>query len=225
MGNFTDQDTWRVFRIMAEFIEGFEEMAGVGRAVTVFGSARLQPGDETYELAVQVGEKLARAGFSVITGGGPGIMEAANRGASKGGGQSIGIGIDLPQEQGQNAFVQKQIYFRYFFVRKVMLLKYAHGSVVMPGGYGTLDELFEMLTLIQTEKTPRIPIALMGTEHYRGLIDWLRGRLLERKLIDPGDLDLFLLTDDPDEAVEHICANAPDLADAAAAGRVPSVIP
>ena len=199
-----EKDTWRVFRIMAEFIEGFEAMADVGKAVTFFGSARSTPGTPDYELCVTTARKFAQAGFSIITGGGPGIMEAANKGAQEGGGLSVGVNIDLPHEQDPNAYIEKLINFRYFFVRKVMFLKYAHGAVFLPGGYGTLDELFETLTLVQTQKTAKVPIVIMGRDHYRDLLAWLENVLAKGDYISPDDLELYTVTDDPDEAVEYI---------------------
>lgn len=202
--DFTRNDTWRVFRIMAEFIEGFEEMSRIGPAVSLFGSARTKPSNPSYKLGVRTSKLLAQAGFTIITGGGPGIMEAANKGAVQGGGLSVGMNIDLAFEQKANPHVQKLISFRYFFVRKVMFLKYARAAIALPGGYGTLDELFETLTLIQTEKTPPIPLVLMGKTYWSGLLDWLRGVLLEQKMISPEDMDLFLVTDEPEEAVAHI---------------------
>lgn len=204
MSDFTDHDTWRVFRIMAEFIEGFEEMAHIGPAVSIFGSARTDRSDPSYKLCVRTARLLAKAGFTIITGGGPGMMEAANKGATEGKGVSVGVNIDLPFEQKANPFIQKLISFRYFFVRKVMFLKYASAAIAMPGGYGTMDELFETLTLIQTNKTAAIPLVLMGKEHWAGLMDWLHGVVLKEEMISREDLDLFLLTDDPEEAVAYI---------------------
>ena len=202
--DFTDQDTWRVFRIMAEFIEGFETMHQVGPAVTVFGSARTLPGDPVYETGRRLGAELVKAGYSVITGGGPGCMEAANRGASEAGGASIGLNIDLPHEQKPNPYLTKLIGFRYFFVRKVMFLKYASAWVILPGGFGTMDEFFELLTLIQTRRVAPFPVVLMGSDYWRGLLEWLRASMLGRGMIDPEDLDVFYLTDDPAEAVSHV---------------------
>lgn len=208
MDDFTQHDTWRVFRIMAEFIEGFEEMAQIGPAVSIFGSARVKPSFPEYELCVTTARKLAEKGFSIITGGGPGMMEAANKGATEGGGLSVGASIDLPMEQETNSYVQKVISFRYFFVRKVMFLKYACAAIAMPGGFGTLDELFETLTLIQTHKTPAIPVVLMGRAFWSDLLAWLRKGLLAQEMISTEDLALFLVTDDPDEAVEYIQTRA-----------------
>ena len=200
------QDTWRVFRIMSEFVEGFERMGSIGPSVSVFGSARTQPGTPYYELGVAVGAKLAERGYAVITGGGPGIMEAANRGAQRGGGASVGLNIQLPHEQSGNPYIDpdKELTFDFFFARKTMFVKYAQGYIVLPGGFGTMDELFESLTLIQTGKADRFPVVLMGTDYWRGLLDWIESTLHGGAYISPGDSDLFHLTDDPDEAVDII---------------------
>jgi uncharacterized protein (TIGR00730 family) len=206
--DFTDQDTWRVFRIMAEFIEGFETMHQVGPAVTVFGSARTLPGDPVYEMGRRLGTELAGAGYSVITGGGPGCMEAANRGAHEAGGASIGLNIDLPHEQKPNPYLTKLIGFRYFFVRKVMFLKYASAWAILPGGFGTMDELFELLTLVQTRRVTPFPIILMGSDYWQGLLEWLRASMRGRGMIDAEDLDFLCLTDDPVEAVSYIGTKA-----------------
>ncbi|MEP6649553.1 MAG: TIGR00730 family Rossman fold protein [Lapillicoccus sp.] len=197
-------DPWRVLRIQSEFVEGFGTLAELGPAVSVFGSARTKPDHPTYELAVRVGRALVAAGFAVITGGGPGAMEAANKGASEAGGTSVGLGIELPFESGLNRYVDLGVNFRYFFARKTMFVKYAQGFIVLPGGFGTLDELFEALTLVQTRKVTRFPIVLMGTDYWGGLIGWLRSTALPRGAINAGDLDLVRLTDDVDEAVEHV---------------------
>jgi uncharacterized protein (TIGR00730 family) len=197
-------DPWRVMRIQAEFIEGFGSLAELGAAISVFGSARIPPGDPLYETAVRLGTALVGAGYGVITGGGPGIMEAANKGASEAGGVSVGLGIELPFEQGLNSYVDLGINFRYFFVRKTMFVKYAQGFVVFPGGFGTLDELFEALTLVQTGKVTRFPIVLMGAEYWRGLIGWLQDTVAAEKKIAAVDLDLFSVTDDVDTAVDFI---------------------
>jgi uncharacterized protein (TIGR00730 family) len=202
-------DPWRVLRIQAEFVEGFGALSELGPAVAVFGSARTAPDDPMYAAAQEVAEKLCARGYAVITGGGPGAMEAANRGASECGGASVGLGIELPHEQGLNEWVDLGINFRYFFVRKTMFVKYSQGYVVMPGGFGTLDELFEALTLAQTGKVTRFPIVLFGTAYWQGLIDWLRSTMLADGKIGPADLDLLLLTDDVDEAVSHFDAVAP----------------
>jgi uncharacterized protein (TIGR00730 family) len=197
-------DPWRVMRIQSEFIEGFGSLAELGAAISVFGSARIPPGDPMYETAVRLGAALVGAGYGVITGGGPGIMEAANKGAFEAGGVSVGLGIELPFEQGLNRYVDLGINFRYFFVRKTMFVKYAQGFVVFPGGFGTLDELFEALTLVQTGKVTRFPILLMGTEYWRGLLDWLRDTVAAEKKIAAVDLDLVSVTDDVDLAVDLI---------------------
>jgi uncharacterized protein (TIGR00730 family) len=197
-------EAWRVLRIQAEFVEGFGVLAELGPAVSVFGSARTQAGSKEYEIGVQVGAALARAGYAVITGGGPGTMEAANRGAREAGGRSVGIGIELPFEQGLNPYVDIGLQFRYFFARKTMFVKYAQGFVVLPGGIGTLDELFESLTLVQTGKVTRFPVVLVGSDYWGGLLDWLRDRVVGEGKASPHDLDLIQLTDDADEAVEMI---------------------
>ena len=209
MIDFTQQDTWRIFRIMAEFIEGFESLAQVERAVTVFGSARTRPRHRYYRLARRLGRELVQAGFKVITGGGPGIMEAANRGAAEAGGESIGLNINLPMEQKPNPYLTRLVSFRYFFVRKVMFLKYACGTVIFPGGFGTMDEFFELLTLQQTRKVPRMPMVVMGSDFWKGLLRWVRKEMCERcGNISPEDLQLFFLTDEVSEAVEYIAANS-----------------
>lgn len=201
-------DPWRVMRIQAEFVEGFGSLAELGPAVSVFGSARLGEGTEAYELAREVGRELVKAGFAVVTGGGPGTMEAANRGARDSDGTSVGLGIELPHEQGLNAYLDIAVNFRYFFVRKTMFVKYSEGFIVLPGGYGTLDELFEALTLVQTGKITRFPIVLVGTEFWGGLVDWIRQRLVDDMTISPADADLVALTDDPREAVRIIADGA-----------------
>ncbi|MEO3750246.1 TIGR00730 family Rossman fold protein [Streptomyces sp. B6B3] len=194
-------DPWRVLRIQSEFVEGFGALAELGPAVSVFGSSRTPPGSPEYELGVRIGRGLVEAGFAVITGGGPGAMEAANRGASESGGVSVGLGIELPFEQGLNEFVDIGVNFRYFFVRKTMFVKYAQGFLVLPGGLGTLDELFEALTLVQTGKVTRFPIVLVGTEYWRGMADWLRDTVIAQGKASPVDEALFQITDDPDEAI------------------------
>jgi len=199
--DFLETDPWRALRILGEFVEGFDAMARVGPAITVFGSARTSPDDPVYELARSIGRRLADAGYAVITGGGPGAMEAANRGCREGGGLSVGCNIELPHEQGMNSFVDLGVEFRYFFARKVMFVKYADGFVILPGGLGTLDELFEALTLIQTGKVRHFPVVLVGRAYWAGLVDWMRGTLLANGAIAERDLDLFHLTDDPDEVV------------------------
>ncbi|WP_416902483.1 TIGR00730 family Rossman fold protein [Micromonospora echinospora] len=198
------RDAWRALRILSEFVEGFDTMADLPPAVSVFGSARSKPDSTECQLAEQLGAALARAGYAVITGGGPGVMEAANRGASEAGGLSVGLGIELPFEQGLNDWVDLAINFRYFFARKTMFVKYAQAFVVLPGGFGTMDELFEALTLVQTGKVTRFPVVLMGTDYWRGLLDWLRDTMAADGKIGPVDLELICLTDDVDAAVRHI---------------------
>ncbi|HYF14342.1 MAG TPA: TIGR00730 family Rossman fold protein [Phycisphaerales bacterium] len=198
------EELWRTFRISAEFIRGFRELHFVGPCVTVFGSARFPPGHQYYELGREVGKRIARLGMTTMTGGGPGIMEAANRGAREAGGRSIGCNIVLPMEQKPNPYVDRFVTFNYFFVRKVMLVKYSYAFVVLPGGFGTLDELFEALTLVQTRKIDAFPIVLMGVDYWAPMIDFLRSRLLINKTIDTGDVDLMIVTDSPDEAERAI---------------------
>lgn len=202
--DFTHTDPWRVFRIMGEFVEGFDTLAELGPAVSIFGSARTLPDDPMYAAAEATARRLAEVGFAVITGGGPGIMEAANKGATEAGGESVGCNIELPFEQGMNAYVRTAIDFRYFFVRKTMFVKYAEGFIIFPGGYGTLDELFEALTLIQTGKVRNFPVVLFGSQYWSGLIDWLRNVMLQEGKISPGDLDIMVITDSPEEAVRVI---------------------
>lgn len=197
-------DPWRIMRIQAEFVEGFGLLAELGKAVSVFGSARSQPGTPEYELAVEIAQGLADAGYSVITGGGPGIMEAANKGAATAGGVSVGLGIELPMESGLNDYVNVGVEFRYFFVRKTVFVKYSQAFVVLPGGYGTLDELFEAVTLVATGKITRFPIVLVGSEYWGGLLSWLKERVLEDGKIFADELDLIHLTDDPAEVVRII---------------------
>ena len=200
------EDVWRVFRIMAEFVEGYSMMSRQKNLVSVFGSARLKPDHPYYQLAVQVSKELVKHGFNVLTGGGPGIMEAANKGAQEQKGDSVGVAIELPLEQCSNNFIDKGRLktFRHFFVRKVMFLKYAHGFVVMPGGFGTLDEFFEAITLVQTKKTDPFPIVLIGTDYWKGLVDWIKTVLIREKMISSDDLNLFHVTDDPVEAATII---------------------
>jgi uncharacterized protein (TIGR00730 family) len=201
---FTHDDPWRVLRIMGEYVHGFDALAEVGAAVSVFGSARTPPPDPMYEAARDLGRRLAQAGFAVITGGGPGIMEAANRGAREAGGLSVGCNIELPREQAVNAYVDVSVNFRYFFCRKTMFLKYAEGFVLFPGGFGTLDELFESLTLIQTGKVQRFPVVLFGSAYWAGLLAWLRERSAAEGKIDPADLDLLAVTDSAEDACRRI---------------------
>ncbi len=203
-GDWVHTDPWRVLRIQSEFVEGFGALAELGPAVSVFGSARTHPGHPTYALGVMVGRALATAGYAVITGGGPGSMEAANRGCAEAGGVSVGLGIELPFEQSLNSYVDLGVNFRYFFARKTMFVKYARGFVVLPGGFGTFDELFEALTLVQTQKVTSFPIILMGTDYWQGLFDWLRDVALPHGTINERDLALLSVTDDVDQAVEWI---------------------
>jgi hypothetical protein len=200
----TAQDSWRMFRIMAELVDGFEHLADRQPAVTIFGSSRAKPADREYELAERVAHLLVQRGYSVITGGGPGIMEAANKGAAEAGGQSVGLNIDLPFEQRPNPYVNLQISFRYFFVRKVMFVKYAMAYIVMPGGFGTLDELFEAATLIQTQKIKPFPLILMVREYWDGLFRWFRETMLQQGKISPSDMEIIQITDDPEEAVSIV---------------------
>ena len=199
-------DPWRVMRIQAEFVEGFGALAELGPAIAVFGSSRTQPDHPTYEIGERVGRALVEAGFAVITGGGPGTMEAANKGASQAGGLSVGLGIELPYEAGLNPWVDKGINFRYFFARKTMFVKYSQGFVVLPGGIGTLDEMFEALTLAQTRKVTRFPIVLIGVDYWSGLLAWMRETMLAEGKITQHDLDMLTLTDDVDEAVALMVA-------------------
>lgn len=204
--DFVDTDPWRALRILSEFVDGFDAMAVVGPAVTVFGSARTAQDTPQYELARTIGRKLAEAGYAVITGGGPGTMEAANRGCREGGGLSVGCNIELPHEQSLNDYVDLGVEFRYFFARKTMFVKYADGFVILPGGFGTLDELFEALTLIQTGKVRHFPVVLVGTDHWSGLLDWIRRTLLERGTVSESDVALLQVTDDADEVVRILRA-------------------
>jgi len=197
-------DPWRVMRIQSEFVEGFGALAGLGPAVSIFGSARTSADAPEYAAAVQVAAKLVGAGFAIITGGGPGIMEAANKGAAEAGGVSVGLGIELPFEQGMNQYVDLGVHFRYFFARKTMFVKYAQAFVVFPGGFGTLDELFESLTLVQTRKVTSFPVVLVGTAYWGGLVEWLSATMLETGRISPQDMDLVHLTDDLDDVVRII---------------------
>src|SRR6056297_1759262 len=199
-------DTWSIFRILAEFVQGFEKLGKIGPCVSIFGSARTKPENKYFKLAEEIAYKLTRNGYGVITGGGPGIMEAGNMGAKKGNGKSVGLNIDLPFEQSANLFIDadKLINFEHFFVRKVMFVKYAQGFIVLPGGFGTLDELFEAITLIQTEKIGRFPIILVGSEYWKGLMGWVKNVMLKEKNIKEKDLDLIQIVDTPDEAVDKI---------------------
>jgi len=202
-------DPWRVLRIQAEFVEGFGALAELGPAVSVFGSARTQPDQPMYAAAEELAGKLAAAGLTVITGGGPGIMEAANKGAAGAGGVSVGLGIELPFESGLNDYVNLGINFRYFFIRKTMFVKYAQGFVVMPGGFGTFDELFEALTLVQTRKITSFPVVLFGSSYWQGLVDWLKESALEHGAVSKGDIDMLQITDSIDEAVDIMQSSQP----------------
>jgi uncharacterized protein (TIGR00730 family) len=197
-------ESWRIFRIMAEFVEGIDTLSKIKHAVSIFGSARTKPDDPYYQKAELLARRLAEAGFGVITGGGPGIMEAGNKGASEAGGQSVGMNIHLPFEQKPNPYANISIDYKYFFTRKVMFVKYAMAYVIFPGGFGTIDELFEALTLIQTKRIKPFPVILMGSEYWKGLVDWLRKTMLHDNKISAADLELFQIIDDPEEAVRHI---------------------
>ncbi|PJD98188.1 MAG: TIGR00730 family Rossman fold protein [Parachlamydia sp.] len=203
---FFTTDSWRVFRIISEFVDGFETMTQLGPSVSIFGSARLQPDTPYYQLAVEVARHIAEKDFAIITGGGPGIMEAANKGAQSVQGKSCGLGINLPMEDELNRFIdpKHKLQFRYFFIRKVMFIRYAQGYVFLPGGFGTLDELFEALTLIQTQKIHPFPIYLMGKEYWVGLMDWIKSTVLDNGCISKGDLDLIVITDNPEEVANGI---------------------
>ena len=202
--DFTQEDTWRIFRIMSEFVDGFETLSKIGKAVTIFGSARTKPGTQFYRLAEEVAYHIARAGYAVITGSGPGLMEAANKGAQRAGGHSIGLNIHLPCEQKPNKYVDTVIGFRYFFVRKVMFVKYAKAFVILPGGFGTLDEFFEAITLIQTERISKFPVILFNSQYWKPLLGWLKKTVYRHGNIDQADLDLFILVDEPKEVVRAI---------------------
>ncbi len=199
-------DSWALFKIMSEFVNGYEKMSLIGPCVSIFGSARTTSDDPQYQLAKDIAEAVVKSGLGIITGGGPGIMEAANMGAKKGGGTSVGLNIKLPFEQKHNDYIDsdKLMNFEYFFVRKVMFIKYSQGFVVMPGGLGTLDELFEALTLIQTEKIKKFPIVLVGKEYWKGMLDWIKTTLLHENKIDPEDLDLITVVETKEEVVDHL---------------------
>jgi uncharacterized protein (TIGR00730 family) len=201
---FTHTDTWRVFRIMGEFVEGFDELASLTRGISIFGSARSQPQDADYKAAQETAALLAQAGFAVITGGGPGIMEAANRGAFEAGGLSIGCNIELPFEQSSNPYQTRSLKFKYFFVRKMMFVKYSLGFIIFPGGFGTFDELFEALTLIQTKKIRNFPVVLVGSSYWQGLIDWFRQAVLAEGKISEIDMRIFHVVDSPQEVLEIV---------------------
>ena len=198
------EESWRIFRIMAEFVESIEVLSNVHNAVTIFGSARLKPEDKYYQMAEKLGQLLVQNGFSVITGGGPGIMEAANKGAAEAGGKSVGLNIKLPYEQKPNPYANIHLDYKYFFVRKVMFVKYAVAYVIMPGGFGTMDELFEALTLIQTKKIKAFPLILMGSEYWEGLIDWMKNTMVKKGKILSTDMDLLQVVDEPEEVVKLI---------------------
>ena len=201
---FIKEDPWRIFRIMAEFVDSFETLSQIGPGVTFFGSARMLPSDPHYHAAVELAKGLAKNNLAIITGGGPGIMEAANRGATMAKGKSVGLNIELPHEQKGNPYANIPIHFHYFFARKVCFVKYSIAFVFMPGGFGTLDEFFEVLTLVQTRRIPEFPLILFGRDHWTGLIQWMKKKLISGKFISPGDLDLFTITDDPQEVIDII---------------------
>jgi len=202
---FIKEDPWRIFRIMAEFVDSFETLSQVGPGVTVFGSARMMPSEPYYQAAVELARGLAQHNLAVITGGGPGIMEAANKGAALAKGKSVGLNIELPHEQKGNRYANIPIHFHYFFSRKVCFVKYSLAFVFMPGGFGTLDEFFEVLTLVQTQRIPQFPLILFGRDHWKGLMSWMKSHLEEKsKFTSPGDLDLVKITDDPQEAIDII---------------------
>ncbi len=197
-------ESWRLFRIMGEFVEGVENLHDLGPAVTIFGSARIKPGDPVYQMAERVAGLFVKAGFSVITGGGGGVMEGANKGAADAGGQSVGLNIKLPFEQVPNPYANLKVEFKYFFVRKVMFLKYAAAYIALPGGFGTLDEVFEVMTLIQTKRVKPFPIILMGSDYWSGLLDWIQARLKPAGLISPDDMDIIQLIDEPEKVVAAV---------------------
>jgi len=201
---FVHEDPWRIFRIMAEFVDSFQTMSHVGPAATIFGSARTKPDDHYYHAAAAIAKGLAQHNIAVVTGGGPGIMEAANKGAAQAGGKSVGLNIELPHEQTGNRYSNVPIHFHYFFARKVCFVKYSLGFIFMPGGFGTLDEFFEVLTLVQTQRIPQFPLILFGSDHWRGLLMWMKSRLEKNKYISPGDLALVQLTDEVDEVIRII---------------------
>jgi uncharacterized protein (TIGR00730 family) len=204
INEITIQDSWRMFRIIAEFVDGFEALAKYHPAVTIFGSTRTKPGDEIYQKAEQIGKLLAENGFAVITGGGPGVMEAANKGAFSAGGKSIGLNIELPLEQKPNPYTNITLNFRYFFVRKVMFVKYAVAYIILPGGFGTMDELLESITLIQTKKIKPFPVILVGSNYWKGFLDWIKEVVLKEGKISPSDLEILQLIDKPEEIVKTI---------------------
>ena len=198
------EESWRVLRIMGEFVNSFDELSSVRNAVTIFGSARTKKDSEQYKKAEKTAELLVKNGFAILTGGGPGIMEAGNKGAYEANGESIGLNIKLPYEQYPNPYIKRLLNFRYFFVRKVMLLKYSKAVIVFPGGFGTMDELFETITLIQTKKVPKLPVVLVSKKFWEGAISWIKDRLIEDKMIDPDDINLFAVVDEPEEVIDYI---------------------
>ena len=200
----TVNDSWRLFKIIAEFVDGFEALSDIYPCVSVFGSARVLPGEETYEKTVVIAKKLAENGFNIITGAGPGVMEAANRGAREGGSKSVGLNIRLPLEQKSNPYIDINLEFKYFFVRKVMFIKYAQAYIGMPGGFGTLDEIFEAMTLIQTKRIKPFPVILVGSDYWSGLLEWMQSNLLGRNKVSPEDMEMLTILDDPDEVVRTI---------------------
>jgi hypothetical protein len=204
INEMTVRDTWRTFHIMAEFVEGFEALAECHPSVSIFGSTRVKPDDEVYQKAERIGQLLAENGFGVITGGGPGVMEAANKGASLAGGKSIGLNIELPLEQMPNPYTNMNLIFHYFFVRKVMFIKYAMAYLILPGGFGTMDELFESITLIQTHKIRPFPVILVGSKYWKGLLDWIKEVVLKEGKISPSDLEILQVTDEPEEIIKII---------------------
>jgi uncharacterized protein (TIGR00730 family) len=220
---FLETDPWRALRILAEFVDGFDALARLGPAYTVFGSARVQEGDPAYDMAREIGRLLAEEGYAVITGGGPGVMEAANRGCQEAGGLSVGCNIELPHEQSINAYVDLGVEFRYFFARKTMFVKYADGFVILPGGFGTMDELFESLTLIQTGKIEHFPVILVGSAFFGGLLEWIKVKLRDEGMISPQDLDLIQVTDDPQEVMRIVRAARTRRPDRQQFGTAPAV--
>jgi len=202
--DFTKEDPWRVFRIMSEFVEGFEVLSKIGNAVSIFGSARTKPGTKYYKLGEDVAYHIAKAGYSVITGSGPGLMEAANKGTKRAGGKSVGLNIHIPCEQKPNKYVDTLLDFRYFFIRKVMFVKYAKAFVILPGGYGTMDEFFEAINLIQTERINKFPVVLFGSEYWKGMLGWLKDTVLKEGNISKWDLDIFTVVDEPKEVAAVI---------------------
>ncbi|MCP4114733.1 MAG: TIGR00730 family Rossman fold protein [Desulfobacteraceae bacterium] len=204
MDDFKSGESWRLFKIMGEFVEGIDTLHNIGPAVSIFGSARTTPGKPCYKMAETIAALFAKAGYGVITGGGPGVMEAANKGAASVNGTSVGLNINLPFEQHANTYANIEVDFNYFFIRKVMFIKYAQAYIIIPGGFGTLDELFEAVTLIQTHRIKPLPVILVGTEYWGGLVEWIKTRMLKDKMISPEDLDIFQVLDDPEEIVKAV---------------------